>query len=140
MRAALVVLESRLAENPGNKILAVKLVQIWRDIGEVLRLSGKPAEGIEPNLRAAKDLEAIVAADPANKTLPPHLSPLYQQIAKCHQDLARKAATEEEKRRHWREALEWFGKAQQVGGPFSRRPLIAEGIKEAEAALASMGR
>lgn len=140
MRAALAVLEDRLAGNPGNKSLAVKLVQIWRDIGEVLRLSGRPSEGIEPNLRAAKDLEAMISADPANKTLPPHLSPIYQQIAKCHQDLARKAGTEEERRRHWRETLEWFVKAQQVGGPFSRRPFIAAGIKEAEAALASMGR
>ncbi len=123
------------AEDPKDKDLRVSQLEAWRDIGEVLRLMGRPLEGIEPNRTAIQMLKDLIVDDPTNKNWPDHLSPIYQQLAKCHADAVPKISTPGEQTTHWRLALENWKLAASSGGPEATRPEIQKGLQAAESAL-----
>ncbi|MCX6625883.1 MAG: hypothetical protein NTY38_33430, partial [Acidobacteria bacterium] len=135
LRASLAITDKLAAEDPSNRLLTIQQLQAWRDIGEVLRLSGHPAESIEPNLTSVRLLDELIAGDPGNGNLPNHLSPIYQQLGKSYSDLAKKTAEPAGRRKHWQASLDWYQKSKKAGGPAASRPAVAEGIAEARAAL-----
>ncbi len=139
MRASLDTFEKLGAKDPSDHDITILRLQAWRDLGEILRLSGHPAESVEPNLKAVRLLQGLIAGDPGNGNLPNHISPIFQQLGKSYADLAKKAADAAERRRHWQASLEWWQKAKQAGGPAATRPAIAEGIAAARAAIENGG-
>lgn len=134
IRWALAQYTAMAVSDPHDKDLRVSQLEAWRDIGEVLRLMGRPAEGIEPNRTAIRMLRELIADDPTNRNWPDHLSPIYQQLAKCYSEVAPKAAPVEQIS-DWRAALENWKLAAAAGGPEANRPVIDKGIAAAESAL-----
>lgn len=135
IRWALAQYNTMAADDPNDKDLRVAQIEAWRDIGEVLRLMHRPAEGVEPNRTAIRMLKELIVADPTNKNWPDHLSPMYQQLAKCYGELAAKAQAPAEQADLWRQALENWRLAGSSGGPEAHRPAIRQGMQAAEGAL-----
>lgn len=123
------------AADPRDKDMRVAQLEAWRDIAEVLRLMGRPLEGIEPNRTAIRMLKELIADDPTNKNWPDHLSPIYQQLAKCHAEAIPKISAPGDQMTHWRAALENWKLAASSGGPEATRPEIQKGVETAESAL-----
>lgn len=133
----LTVMQQLTVEEPANRDNFTSVIELERDIGEVLRLSGKPLDGLPHNHRAVELMLRFIREDPGNRVWPQHLSPIYQQIANCHADAGRHSGQgASDAGKHWRLASEWWEKARTAGGPYSTRPAIQKGLDEARAELA----
>jgi tetratricopeptide (TPR) repeat protein len=134
LRSTLAVFEQLAREEPANRDHATSILELYRDIGEVTRLSGDPIGALPHNHHAEQLLRQLIEDDPKNRVWPQHLSPILQQIAKCHQDAALKQSGSAAAG-HWRSAMEWWEKARLAGGPFSQRPAVQQGLDRARTEL-----